>query len=395
MKLSTPIDLKYSTRYYQFIRQYAIRDVYDALVELITNSDDSYHRLYMNKKRNEDGGDILIEILEQRKGNPSLVIVRDKAEGMTLQEIVEKFGEVGTRSSKSGDRGFMGRGAKDCTALGKMTIESIKGDKYYKCILTTKPQLIPLIDKANASQDIRLTLGIPKGNGTVVTLEINPEHKIPHIETIVRDLPWHYALRDILSEDKPTKVLIKNMNNPKMKPEKIVYRQPEGELVCDEKFSVPLYQDAVGRLRIWKAPEPFIDPADKSFRRSGLIVKGRRAIHECSLIYPSFEKDSYALKYFGRLECDYIDKLLDEFDERLKKEIPHPPENPSLLIDPNRRLGLIREHPFTKELFKIPAERLKSLIDKEREQDRTNRMDVVSKDTKDRLNALAKAASKF
>jgi hypothetical protein len=38
----------------------------------------------MNKKRNEDGGDILIEILEQRKGNPSLVIVRDKAEGMTL-----------------------------------------------------------------------------------------------------------------------------------------------------------------------------------------------------------------------------------------------------------------------------------------------------------------------
>jgi hypothetical protein len=226
----------------------------------------------------------------------------------------------------------MGRGAKDCTALGKMTIESIKGDKYYKCFLTTKPQLIPLIDKANASQDIRLTLGIPKGNGTVVTSEINPEHKIPHIETIVRDLPWHYALRDILSEDKPTKVLIKNMNNPKMKPEKIVYRQPEGELVCDEKFSVPLYQDAVGRLRIWKAPEPFIDPADKSFRRSGLVVKGRRAIHECSLIYPSFEKDSYALKYFCRLECDYIDKLLDEFDERLKKGNTTPPRK-SLLID--------------------------------------------------------------
>jgi len=395
MKLNTPIDLRYSTRYYQFIRQYAIRDVYDALVELITNCDDSYHRLYMNKKRNEDGGDILIEILEQRKGNPSLVIVHDKAEGMTLQEIVEKFGEVGTRSSKSGDRGFMGRGAKDCTALGKMIIESIKDDKYYKCFLTTKPQLIPLIDKANASQDIRLTLGIPKGNGTVVTLEINPEHKIPHIETVVRDLPWHYALRDILSEDKPMKVLVKNLNNPKMKPEKIVYRQPESELVCDENFNVPLYQDAVAKLRIWKAPESFVDPTDKSFRRSGLIIKGRRAIHECSLLYPSFEKDPYALKYFGRLECDYIDKLLDEFDERLKKEIPHSPDNPSLLIDPNRRLGLIREHPFTKELFRIPAERLKSLIDKEREQDRADRVDVVSKETKDRLNTLAKAASKF
>ena len=27
MKLNTPIDLKYSTRYYQFIRQYAIREI--------------------------------------------------------------------------------------------------------------------------------------------------------------------------------------------------------------------------------------------------------------------------------------------------------------------------------------------------------------------------------
>lgn len=125
MKLGVPIDLTYSTRYYQFNRQFAIRDVFDALVELITNSDDSYHNLYVNKNRSEDGGPVLIEICEQRKGEPSLVIVHDKAEGMTLQEMITNFGEVGTRRSKSGARGFMGRGAKDCTALGKMTIESI------------------------------------------------------------------------------------------------------------------------------------------------------------------------------------------------------------------------------------------------------------------------------
>lgn len=393
MELGVPIDLKFTMRYYQFNRQFAIRDVFDALVELVTNSDDSYHRLYEHKKRSEDGGPVLIEICEQRKGEPSLVVVRDKAEGMTLQEMIENLGDVGTRRSKSGDRGFMGRGAKDCTALGSMTVESIKDDKYYKCELTAKPQFIPQIDKKSATEEIRKTLGI--GKGTVITLKIEAQHKIPRIDTIVRDLPWHFALRDILSEHSPTKVLIKNTNTPKMKAEKAVYRQPEGELVCDEKFPIPGYQDAIAKLKIWKAPEPFDEPADKSFRRSGIIIKGKRAIHECSLLYPGFEKDQYALKYFGRLECDYIDKLMDEYDSRRKNDEPHPVENPILLIDPNRREGLIKEHPFTKALFQIPKERLKSLIDKEREQLQTSNAEVVSKETRDRLNDLAKAASKF
>ncbi|HHT9105921.1 MAG TPA: hypothetical protein ACFYD7_08635 [Candidatus Wujingus californicus] len=395
MKLGIPIDLKFTARYYRFNRQFAIRDVFDALVELITNSDDSYHNLYEHKRRSEDGGPVLVEICEQRKGEPSLVVVRDKAEGMTLQEMVENFGDVGTRRSRSGARGFMGRGAKDCTALGSMAIESIKDDKYYKCELTDKPQLIPQIDKKSVTEEIRKTLGIENGNGTVITLKIEAQHKIPRIDTIVRDLPWHFALRDILSEHSPTKVLIKNLNNPKIKLQKAVYRQPEGELVCDEKFAIPGYQDAIAKLKIWKVPEPFDDLADKSFRRSGIIIKGKRAIHECSLLYPGFEKDQYALKYFGRLECDYIDKLMDEYDGRQKNDEPHPVENPILLIDPNRREGLIKEHPFTQSLFQIPKERLKSLIDKEKEQAQTSKAEVVSKETRDMLNDLAKAASKF
>jgi len=135
MKLGVPIDLHYSHRYFHFQRQHAIRDVFDALVELITNCDDSYHRLYKKHSRSEDGGPILIDILKQRKGATSVVIVRDRAEGMTLEEMREKLGDVGTRRSEEGDRGFMARGAKDCTALGKVIIESIKDEKYYKCAL--------------------------------------------------------------------------------------------------------------------------------------------------------------------------------------------------------------------------------------------------------------------
>ena len=397
MKLGIPLDIEIDTRYFQFNREFAIRDVFDALVELITNCDDSYHRLFENNKINEDGGPILIEICEQRKGSAlsGIIVIHDRAEGMTLKEMEDNFRGVGKRRSGSGDRGFMGRGAKDCTAIGKMTIESIKDNKYYKSELTTKPQWIPLIENKNVTEEIRRSLGVKKGNGTLITLEIQEKHRIPRIDTIMRDLPWHFALRDILSEQSPAEVLIKNLNKPLLKLEKIVYRQPEGETVCNEQFEVPGYPSATARLIIWRHPETFDDPSDKSFRKSGLIIKGKRAIHECSLLYQGFEKDQYSFRYFGRLDCNYIDALLNEYDERRQKDEPHPIENPTLLVDPNRQEGLIRDHPFTKALFQIPSERLKALIAKDRKESKPDKAEVGSKEIKEKLSALAKAASKF
>jgi predicted DNA-binding protein len=394
MKIGIPIDIKITLRDYDFNRQFAIRDVYDVLVELITNSDDSYHRLYKKQFRSEDGGPILVEICEQRKGLSSFIRIFDRAEGMTIQTMLEKFGNVGSRCSEEGDRGFMGRGAKDCTVLGNMIIESIKDEKYYKCELTTKPQFIPWEKGKSVNKEIREILNIGRGDGTVIRLEIAPQYKIPHINTIIRDLSWNYALRDILSEHSPTKLLIRNLNNPKMKPEKIVYYQPEGELVCDESFLVPGYPEAKARLIIWKAPEPLEDPSDR-FRRSGLLIKGERAIHECSLLYSGLEKEPYANKYFGRLECDFIDRLLNEYDRRRENNETHPPENPSLLIDPNRQTGLRRDHTFTKALFQIPSEKLRQLIEKDKEKDKSTQKEIASKETQNRLDKLAKAASKF
>ncbi len=66
-----------------------------------------------------------------------------------------------------------------------------------------------------------------------------------------------------------------------------------------------------------------------------------------------------------------------------------------MLIDPNRREGLIKEHPFTKALFQVPQERLKELIAKEKEQDKLKQKELASKETKKKLNDLAKAAGKF
>ena len=394
MKLGQPIDLHLAPRYYQFNRAFAIRDVFDALVELITNCDDSYHRLFKKGLRNEDGGPILIEYLEQRKGQPSYLIVHDRAEGMTLQEMKDRLGDVGTKRSEEGDRGFLARGAKDCTELGRMTIESIKDERYYKCELTPKPQFIPWEDGKKVTIEIRDRLHIPRGSGTVVTLLIDQKHKLPRFESIVRDLPWHFALRDILSEDSHIKALLKNLNRTDDRAEKLTYHHPDGELVCNEPFEIQGYDGARAHLKIWKSVEPFEDTSDR-FRRSGLLIKAERAIHECSLLTPEFEKDLHGKKYFGRLECQYIDKVLREYDERREKDQPHDAKNPSLLIDPNRQHGLIREHPYTKALFQVPSERLRALVAKDREAERPKERRIANEETQSRLDRLAKKASEF
>lgn len=394
IKLGVPVDFKISQRYYDFNRQNAIRDVYDALVELITNADDSYHRLFVKKHRGIDGGPILIEIEEKRKNNTSKLIIHDKAQGMTLQDMMINLLHVGDRQSIEGDRGFMGRGVKDCTALGKVIIESVKENKYYKCELNKNSQLVPIEDGKKETDVIRKNLRIEHGNGTVVTLVIDPLVKIPRIDTIIRDLSWHYALRDILSLLSPSKLFLKNLNSPEHKPEKLISLPPEGDLVCDRLIEIPGYSNIQAKLKIWRAKELLEDPSDR-FRRSGLLIKGKRTIYECSLLYPSFEKDFYAKRYFGRLECEYIDYLLNDYDEKRSNNQRHTSENPSLITDPNRQTGLRRDHPFVKALFQVPSEELKQLIEKDKGKDKASQKEIANKKTRQRLSELAKIASKF
>ena len=307
MKIGEPIDLKLSKRYYELIRQFAIKDIFDALVELITNSDDSYHRLYKNKKIMNDGGPILIEVC-QRRGKPSMLVVRDKAEGMTLDDMKNKLAEVGVRRSEEGDRGFMSRGAKDCTELGDVTFESIVDDKYFKAKLTTRSQFIPMVDKRKVTEQIRKSLHIERGNGTTVTIEVE-RHSLPRIEKILRDLPWHFALRDILDENSPCQVLIKDLNSKK-KSQKITFLKPRADKIIDEVYDIPGYPNASAKFTVWKSDLLLEDPSER-FRRSGFIIKGERAIHECSMLQPSFERDPNSKYYYGRIECRYIDNLMN------------------------------------------------------------------------------------
>src|SRR3990172_10630882 len=108
--------------------------VENAVVELITNSDDSYERLA--EHGGEEGGRIRIIIDHHRKA-PDTITVADRAEGLTDKEMEQCFTYPGKdtsgRSSGLNVRGSLGRGAKDVPYFGSAKFECIK-DGYYTCL---------------------------------------------------------------------------------------------------------------------------------------------------------------------------------------------------------------------------------------------------------------------
>ena len=89
------------------------KDVIRALVELVTNCNDSYHRLE-DSGRNTSG-QIIVEV--QRRHSNSVLRIRDFAEGMTGEQMDQCVGTYGGATSGFLEgrsvRGLWGRGLKD------------------------------------------------------------------------------------------------------------------------------------------------------------------------------------------------------------------------------------------------------------------------------------------
>ncbi|MGR3914170.1 MAG: hypothetical protein OD918_06540 [Gammaproteobacteria bacterium] len=368
--------IKTDERYFRQNRSYAISDVYDALVEIITNCDDSYHRLFKNSGRQKDGGDILIEI-ERHRSKPSRISVSDKAEGLTRADMRNKLGRRGKRTSEPGDRGFMARGIKDCVELGVVTVQSIVDGTYCSCLLTPDNN-IALENEKPADSELRKNLGIYK-NGTVVTLECS--ESIPQVLTLERDLSSHYALRDILAKSSDANVRIRNGRNGQLKPIHSSQALYSGNPVYREKFTIDGCPESVCDLTIWKHAKP-LSYKEPRLRESGILVKSERAIYLCSL----FGYENEAKHYSGRMICPYIDLLLEKYDTGEEK---------TLLVDPARKQGLNRDHRVTKNLTEKIEAVLCGLLEKDKAEKEQKSGNIATAEMRRRLDALAQMADKL
>lgn len=360
-----------------------------AIVEYVTNSDDSYARL--GKK-----GRILVEVEHRRGDEPWYARVRDRAEGMTLQEMRERIGKQGVRTSgfETGlaVRGNLGLGSKDPACFGKVPFESIKDGTYAWFAIDEQGEVTAVPRPIKATKEIREELSIPQ-NGTVVTIEVRHHVSCPRHETLKQILQNHVFLRDIM-QDPDREVLLLHANKPGEEPKRLRHVPPDVNVRVNKKrIELPGYKGAKADILIAEAEEPFLDEGPRSpTRKSGLLIKGRRAIYESTLF--GLESTPYAHAFTGYVKCEDIDRIASEYDERAEKRLPHPIDNPRPIIS-RQRDGLAEDHPLYQAILRLAEEELAPLVTERERRVRERARLVESEQTTKLLSQLSRAATKF
>lgn len=321
-----------------------------ALVELITNSDDSYRRLESSGFKAD--GRIIIEFIRKYQG--AVIRVIDYAEGFDEKMMDERVGGYGGDTSgfteKDAGRGYWGRGLKEAMiAMGFGSVESIRDNHLYKCTLEH------LDYKRNhpikITKEIRSSLGA-KDNGTVITLRAVSEGiRVPQFETLKHSLEYYYSLRDIMSRSSREVLLIEKDSRNKIKrQEKLSYIFPRGELYIRKTVNVQDFVDAKIELEIYRSTEPLSGHEDEGpLRENGILIRSKGAILDITLTR-RFEGNNYASRIFGHATCDYFDYLL-----RTKKE-------PIIRAD---RAGVDWTHSFSKAVETALSKEIATFVSEE------------------------------
>lgn len=359
------------------------KDVMRALVEIITNANDSYSRL--EQAGESVRGEIVIEV--QRKHKNSIIRVRDFAEGMTdkrMDKVVGTYGEA-TSGLKEDQRvrGMWGRGLKDSIfGLGYGHVRSFKGTRFYSCSLLLKDGVptFELDDPAPATKELREKYGILEGNGTLIEIIVSRDDvKMPQYNNLRNYLQRHFELRPIMSSPNRRIVLRDMASGTKIRQEhELSYKAPLGEKVLEETLPIEGYP-AEAKLEVFRSNIQLSTRGEEGdYADGGLLVVSRDIV--ISLTMLKFENDPYAGYFYGSITCDYLHDLLKN-------------DEPVLTAT---RDGINWTHPFAKALKLAVEAKLEPLVQKEREhaiQDEQTKLDKQLRKKLDRalheLNAIA------
>lgn len=363
--------------------------VENAVVELITNSDDSYERLA--ERGGDKGGRIRI-IIDHHRKSPNTITVADRAEGLTDKEMERCFTYPGKdtsgRSSGLNVRGSLGRGAKDVPYFGSAKFECIK-DGYYTCLVIDDRGEGDFQRDARGRPSVRCTpemrgrLGIPNGkNGTVVTLQVKRDFTVKQFKWWCETFRKHFQLRDVLSDPRRR---VEVVDGKRGRSQVLRYKYPEGKVVVDKTLEVPDYADAQPRLIIREhvatgRAAHLDDDKFTAYWEAGILVKGGKAIFESTFFDRALTYDPEASRFFGELRCPYIDTLIGEHGKDRNAVVKRD------------RSGLQLDHPFVEKLYAVAATEVRGVIAARRA---TESGSVASEETERRLSKLAQAAAKF
>lgn len=349
------------------------KDVLRALVEIITNCNDSYSRLeYAGQRVN---GEIIIDI--QRKHKNSIIRVRDFAEGMTdirMDKVVGTYGEAtsGLKEDKH-VRGMWGRGLKDSIfGLGYGYVHSFKGANFYSCSLLLKDGIptFELDEPVRATVPLREKHEIPEGNGTIIEIIVSRDDvKVPQFDNFRNYLQRHFELRPIMSNPKRKIILREIPSAQKIRQEHVLsYRSPRGEKVLNEKIKIGGYP-ASARLEVFRSNIQLSTRSEEGdYADGGLLVVSKATV--ISLTMLKFENDPYAGYFYGSIQCDYLHDLMKN-------------DEPVLTAT---RDGINWTHPFAKALKLAVESKLEPLIEAERKHAAHDEQTHLDKQLRQKIN---------
>jgi hypothetical protein len=376
------MELTLSGRLHEVIRQNSIRTAYEALVELATNSVDAYNRV-----GNFSYQDIWIEVIRNQGANGDKVklIITDQARGMTNAEMQSSLLVVGSYTASNTSRGFIGRGCKDCSFLGDISFTCIRDGLLNKLIIYQNRTAEFLITDQPINSDLRKEYQIIN-NGCRVELTCMST-LIPPINEFYTCLSNNVYLRNIYTT---SFVTLKERQSNFDK--RVTFSYPPRTLVISCDYDIPAY-NTTAHLEIYrsKVKMPFPKTADQ--RQFAINVQSSKSIFENSALYymgdPKVQDYIYNpnIQFIsGTLTCDAIETLaMDAINGNIT------PSNPYLIIDPNRRNGLLKDHPFTAALYQYAYYMLSIIV--QRVQD-TNEDDKIGNgDCADLMNSLSNFVS--
>ena len=365
-RISRPLD--YAGRFgLQQADQAIKKDAIRALVELITNSDDSYNRLEARGRQVD--GRIIVDV-QRRRQSESVLTVTDYGEGMNGLMLDRALGVYADETSgfEVGEpvRGLFGRGIKDAIlGLGEGEVTGIVGNQEHRA------QLRMLRGRPHYEAEDPNYLGLSTHpNSTTVQIKVTRDDiRIPQKDNLRKQLVLHYGLRDILSSNS-RKVIVRNLDGrgKPVEENKLAYQYPVGIPIRETTLSIPKF-DTSCQLILHKAAEPLDTPREAGYNaQAGLLIKSKYAILDNTLL--RFDGDPNAQRFYGSVTCNYLDDLL------LNKE-------PILTAT---RDGLDRTHPFIRDLFSVCGDFLEPFVQEEADRVRRDVYRTQNRELRQKLN---------
>ncbi len=331
-----------------------------ALIELITNSDDSYDRLGIDERK--------IYITYGKQGRfKGVFSVKDDAAGQSLEELHTNFLKYWKESDledSNAQRGYFGKGAKDALAcMSDGQIVSFKDGRFIQCSIffdDNKEMSYKIVKCCDITSALRKKYGIAK-NGTFASFIADPQSdskiKVPQFRLLHSELSNHYLLRKILQRKNTTVTLI---NKGKRDKRRLRYAYPKGDEILSDSFELEYdsFDPFVIDMEVSRSDTPLSQKEAGDTRSGGLlVVDSKGVVLDISLF--KYDYEDMAKHLFGEVVFNNFRKLLKANEIVLSSE----------------RKGLLRDHPLISAFVKQVEKRLNELI--QMEKSRMQRYDVT------------------